>query len=157
METLVHEKGTVYALDLSSKMLQVAQRKMHRRIGESRISWVCGDALQLPFASCSVTKIFMSFTLELFHAEAMELLLGECRRVLSRGGRLAVLSMSRCQPKAPLIPLYEWLHRHYPTFFDCRPILLRQVLETQGFGILEARQSTIFSLPIESVLAEPVS
>jgi ubiquinone/menaquinone biosynthesis C-methylase UbiE len=157
METQVRERGFVFALDLSSKMLQVAQQKLDRKKGPRKISLVCGDGLQLPFVAHSVTKIFMSFTLELFSTEAMGLLLGECARVLSRGGRLAVLSMSRCQPTAPLIPLYEWLHRQYPAFFDCRPILLRQILENHGFRIISAQQSSIFGLPIESVVAEPIN
>lgn len=157
MEPQVRESGYVYALDLSIKMLQVAQRKLRRKEGTRKISFVCGDALQLPFASHSVTKIFMSFTLELFNPDAMGRLLWECARLLARNGRLAVLSVSRCQPKAPLIPLYEWLHHRFPAFVDCRPILLRQVMETHGFRTLEVIQSSIFGLPVESVLAEPAS
>jgi demethylmenaquinone methyltransferase/2-methoxy-6-polyprenyl-1,4-benzoquinol methylase len=157
MEPQLRERGFVYALDLSIKMLQVAQRKLRRKEGTRQISLVCGDALQLPFASHSVTKIFMGFTLELFNPDAMGRLLRECARVLARNGRLAVLSVSHCQPDAPLIQFYELLHRRYPAFFDCCPILLRQTLESHGFRTLKAKQDTILGLPIESVLAEPAS
>ena len=156
MAALVGGNGYVFALDLSLKMLQVAQRKRIRRSEASSLGWVCGDAIDLPFTSHSVERVFISFTLELFTDEEIPLLLDECRRVICRGGRLGVLSMSRCQPNAPLISFYEWLHRHFPAWFDCHPILLRQILENYGYKTIAARQSSVFGLPIESVLAEPI-
>jgi len=146
--------GYVYALDLSSQMLRVTQRKLqHLRFG-TRVGLVCGDAIALPMPSHSVSGILISFTLELFEEIEIALLLAECRRVLRQESRLCVLSMSKCQPKAPLLRPYEWLHEHLPAWFDCRPILLRQTLEKHGFRLIEGRQISLFGLPVEIVMAE---
>jgi len=97
----------------------------------------------------------MSFALELFPEEEIPLVLSECKRVLCQDGRLCVLSMSKCQPQARLLKPYMWLHDHFPTWIDCRPILLQQTLKKHGFEIIEARQDSLFGLPIEIVLAKP--
>jgi demethylmenaquinone methyltransferase/2-methoxy-6-polyprenyl-1,4-benzoquinol methylase len=154
MGSKVGSGGYVCALDLSSKMLDVAQRKLLRKGLGKRVGLVWGDAIHLPMPSHAVTGILISFTLELFAEAEISLVLAECRRVFRKGGRMCVLSMSRQRPNAPLIKPYEWLHEQFPAWFDCRPILLRQTLEKHGYRVIKARQSSIFGLPVETVLTD---
>jgi ubiquinone/menaquinone biosynthesis C-methylase UbiE len=147
--------GFVYGIDLSIKMLRAAQKKAQRKGGRTRVGFIKGDAVNLPLASEAVTGVLMSFALELFPDEEITLVLSECKRVLCQGGRLCVLSMSKCQPKARLLKPYMWMHDHFSTWIDCRPILLQQVLARHGFEIIIARQDSLFGLPIEIVLAKP--
>jgi demethylmenaquinone methyltransferase/2-methoxy-6-polyprenyl-1,4-benzoquinol methylase len=151
----VEPGGVVYGVDLSTKMLKVSQKKLHRKGLKKGIEFFSGDAVNLPLPSRSVTGILMSFTIELFCDDEIAIILAECERVLYLGGRLVVLSMSKCQPQARLLKPYIWLHDHYPAWIDCRPILLQQTLIQNKFAIVEARQDSLFGLSIEIVLAQP--
>lgn len=127
--------GKVLGIDLSEKMVQVAHERARQEGLDSRIEFACGDALHLPYASETLDGIFMSFTLELFDTPDIPQALAECRRVLKEGGRLVVVGMSRIQPDGVMTTIFEWTHRHFPNYLDCRPILVRRALEDAGFRI----------------------
>ncbi len=148
--------GFVYGVDLSIKMLSAAQKKLQRKGMKTSVGLLSGDAVNLPLSSQSVTGVLMSFALELFPDEEITLVLSECKRVICQGGRLCVLSMSKCLPQARLLKPYMWMHDHFPAWIDCRPILLQQTLVRHGFEIVDARQDSLFGLPIEIVLAKPI-
>ena len=74
----------------------------------------------------------MSFTLELFEA-AIPNVLAEVRRVLRVGGRVGIVAMSDSGQTNAMIDLYEWLHRRWPHFIDCRPIDVVGVLQAAHF------------------------
>jgi demethylmenaquinone methyltransferase/2-methoxy-6-polyprenyl-1,4-benzoquinol methylase len=125
--------GRVFGIDLSEKMVQAAQQLAREKGLEKRIELACGDALHLPYAAETLDGIFMSFTLELFDTPEIPLVLAECRRVLKTGGRMVVVGMSRVAPNGLVTEIFEWTHRHFPNYLDCRPILVRQALEDAGF------------------------
>lgn len=147
--------GFVYALDLSQKMLKVAQRKLKKHKHKIGVELICGDAGALPFSTGCMTGILISFTLELFSDREIQIVLQECKRVLGSASRLSVVSVSKSRPRAYMLKLYSWLHEHFPAWFDCRPILLGQTLEANGFDVIYARQSNVLGLPIEIVLVKP--
>jgi demethylmenaquinone methyltransferase/2-methoxy-6-polyprenyl-1,4-benzoquinol methylase len=127
--------GKVFGIDLSEKMLEVSQERARQRGLDDRIELVCGDALQLPYASKTMDAVFMSFTLELFDTPEIPLVLAECKRVLRARGRTVVVGMSRLAREGLVMQIFEWTHRHFPNFLDCRPILVRQALEDAGLEI----------------------
>jgi demethylmenaquinone methyltransferase/2-methoxy-6-polyprenyl-1,4-benzoquinol methylase len=131
--------GKVYGIDLSEKMVEISQKRAKEENLEDRIELSCGDALQLPHESESMDGIFMSFTLELFDTPEILFVLDECRRVLKTGGRIVVIGMSRVLPEGLVMGIFEWTHRHFPNYLDCRPILVRQALEDSGFEIYESK------------------
>ena len=95
--------------------------------------------------------VFMSFTLELFDTPEIPKVLSECKRVLRLGGRIVVVGMSKEGPKDPLVNVFEWTHRHFPKFLDCRPICVRRAIQEAGFTIRKALTKHMW-IPVEVVL-----
>ncbi|MBN1363084.1 MAG: class I SAM-dependent methyltransferase [Sedimentisphaerales bacterium] len=135
----VGPSGKVLGIDLSEKMGEVSAERLRRENLEDRVELACGDALHLPYVSQTLDVVFMSFTLELFDTPEIPLVLDECRRVLKTAGRIVVIGMSRAQPDSLMTEVFEWTHRHFPNYLDCRPILVRQALEDAGFQIGDAK------------------
>lgn len=148
----VGPEGKVFGLDLSDKMLKLAKAKL-TQAGLLERAWLrCGDAAQLPYADGSMDGVFMSFTLELFDTPEIPKVLRECKRVLRPGGRIVVVGMSKDAKHDPLIGVFEWTHKHFPNFLDCRPIYVREALEKAGFKIKRAAKKHMW-IPVEIVLA----
>jgi len=132
-------RGKVYGIDLSEKMRDISHARLEDQGLEDRVELRCGDALHLPYPDRSMDGVFMSFTLELFDTPEIPVVLSECRRVLRTGGRIVVVGMSRAVPGGVVTEVFEWTHRHFPNYLDCRPILVRQALEDAGFHIAESQ------------------
>jgi demethylmenaquinone methyltransferase/2-methoxy-6-polyprenyl-1,4-benzoquinol methylase len=130
--------GKVFGLDLSDQMVKLARGNLARAGLLDRCRLRQGDATKLPYAAASLDAVFMSFTLELFDTPEIPVVLHECRRVLRQGGRIVVVGMSKDSKHDPLVGVFEWTHRHFPNFLDCRPIYVRQALENAGFKIQRA-------------------
>ena len=144
--------GRVFAFDLSERMLARTVDLATRREVATLVCPVSGDALQLPFRNACMDAVLLSFTLELFDTEEIPAVLAECRRVLKPEGRIAVAGMSKEGPGGLVVQVYEWSHRHFPNFIDCRPIFVGRALESAGFRLLKRQLMEIW-LPVEVVLA----
>jgi ubiquinone/menaquinone biosynthesis C-methylase UbiE len=157
LASLVGPSGKVYGIDLSEGMLKVARNRIDQA---GVLGWVelrCGDAAKLPFDEALFDVVFMSFTLELFDTPEIPTVLGECYRVLRDSGRMGVVAMSkREQPNWPT-RLYEWAHRAFPNYVDCRPIPVQQVLKEAGFRVADSTSLSMWGLPVEVVMVEKQS
>jgi len=147
----VGPKGKVFGLDLSDQMAKLAKENLAKSGLLERTKVRCGDATQLPYHANSIDGVFMSFTLELFDTPEIPKVLNECQRVLRLGGRILVVGMSRSGPKDPLVNVFEWTHKHFPKFLDCRPIYVRRALEEAGFIIRKALIKHMW-IPVEIIL-----
>jgi demethylmenaquinone methyltransferase/2-methoxy-6-polyprenyl-1,4-benzoquinol methylase len=147
----VGPKGKVFGLDLSDKMLQLAKASLVKSRMLSRARLRCGDATHLPYAAGSMDGVFMSFTLELFDTPEIPKVLEGCRRVLRSGGRIVVVGMSKDGGPEPLVGVFEWTHKHFPNFLDCRPIHVREAMERAGLRIERALKKHMW-VPVEIVL-----
>jgi demethylmenaquinone methyltransferase/2-methoxy-6-polyprenyl-1,4-benzoquinol methylase len=97
--------GVVTGLDFSSAMLERARRKL------PAATWVEGDLLALPFEAGSFEAATVGFGVR--NVADLEQGLAELRRVLVRGGRVAVLEIT--QPRGLLAPFYRfWFDRIVP-------------------------------------------
>ena len=95
----------------------------------------------------------MSFTLELFDSPEIPELLGEVCRVLKARGSVGVASLSKIKGNPLALRMYEWLHRKFPKYADCRPIYVEDSLRKAGFRIKTKEIYSLFALPVEIVVA----
>jgi demethylmenaquinone methyltransferase/2-methoxy-6-polyprenyl-1,4-benzoquinol methylase len=99
------EGGNVTGLDFAERMLARARRK------STGVDWVQGDVWALPFSDGSFDAVTIGFGLR--NVEDRAHALQELRRVLRRGGRLAILEIVR--PSGPLSFFYAvWFDRLIP-------------------------------------------
>ncbi len=143
--------GTVHGLDLSDRMLKLARRLLNQAGLLDRTRLRCADACHLPYPDAGFDAIFMSFTLELFDTPEIPRVLSECRRTLRPDGRLVVVGMSKEGSADPIVRVFEWAHRHFPQFLDCRPIYVQRAMGDAGFGIRRALVRHMW-VPVEIVL-----
>ncbi len=150
----VGETGKAYGIDISDGMVEVTRKRLAREGLEGRTELTRGDAAALPYADGFFDAVFMSFTLELFDAPEIPVVLAESRRVLKGGGRLCVASMSDQGRQGAMMKLYVWSHGKFPNFVDCRPIFARGFVEDAGFVITGYEIMSMWGLPVEIVLGE---
>lgn len=143
--------GRVLGIDLSERMLEEARSLIQKEQLCDQIELHCGDAASLPFDSDSIDGIFTSFTLELFDTPELPAVLAEWRRVLRRGGRLAVVAISKEGKQELLLKAFEWTHRHFPNLMDCRPIFVSRALDAAGFQVQDKKVEHMW-VPVEIVL-----
>jgi demethylmenaquinone methyltransferase/2-methoxy-6-polyprenyl-1,4-benzoquinol methylase len=99
------EGGIVTGLDFSREMLARARRK------SETVAWIEGDLLALPFDDSSFDAATVGFGVR--NVADLGAALGELRRVLRPGGRLAILELT--QPRGALRPFFGlWFDRVVP-------------------------------------------
>lgn len=149
----VGEGGRVYGIDLAPEMVRLAQSRLIASGMASRVELKVGDAVELPYDDATMDAVFMSFTLELFDTPEIPRVLAQCWRVLRPGGRICVVALSAAGRPRVMKRLYEWGHRRLPALLDCRPIFAGHSLEDAGFILRNSTISTIWGLPVETVVA----
>ena len=145
--------GKAYGIDISDRMLQTTRERLEKAGLIDRVELLHGDAYKLPFSNETFDAVFMSFTLELFDTPEIPQLLNEVRRVLKVGGRLGVTSLSRSKGNSVPIRIYEWTHRKWPKYVDCRPIYLEKTLFEAGYTVQKSEPDKLLLLPLEIVVA----
>ncbi len=100
----VGSTGEVVLSDINEPMLQRGRARLEDRGIAGNILPALCDAELLPFADASFDAVTMAFGLR--NVTDQRAALGECHRVLKRGGRLLVLEFSRVQAE-PLRRLYD--------------------------------------------------
>lgn len=146
----VGPEGRVYGLDLSEQMLKRTRENLAKADMLKQARLRRGDAARLPYRDALLDAVFMCFTLELFDTPEIPKVLQECQRVLRHGGRMVVVGMSKEGGHDPLTGVFEWAHKHFPNFIDCRPIYVRAALEQAGFQITKALTKHMW-IPVEVV------
>jgi len=149
----VAKSGKVYGLDISEGMLQVARKRVAKADLLDRVELRIGDAEAMPFGDDSFDALFMSFVLELFDTPQIPVVLQECRRVLRSGGRISVVALSKEGDAGVVRQLYEWTHKQFPRFVDCRPIFVQRALENAGFQVVQTAKESMWGLPVEIIVA----
>jgi demethylmenaquinone methyltransferase/2-methoxy-6-polyprenyl-1,4-benzoquinol methylase len=147
---LSHE---IYGIDISTRMIEVSSIRLRKAGLAERVQLLQGEASKLPFGSRYFDIAFLSFTLELFDNPEIPKLLSEIKRVLKPGGHIGIVSLSLAKGRTNIVHVYEWLHNHFPTWLDCRPILVEKSLKDCGYQIHKSTLKTLMGLPIEIVVA----
>jgi len=97
----------IVGLDFSEDMLSFARKRMEQASGEGKIplSFVQGDALNLPFPEREFDRVVISFGLR--NVADYERCLREAFRVCKDGGKLVILDLSH--PSG----FWDWISRPY--------------------------------------------
>ena len=148
----VGKTGMVYGVEISSGMLELTKKRLKKAGLLERVELYCGDAVNMPYNEHKFDAVFMSFTLELFDTPEIPVILNEIKRVLKPEGRLGVVSMSREDGRSIIFKLYEWAHKKFPNYADCRPIYVEQSLMEAGFRIINKDKVKVLGLPLEIVI-----
>lgn len=146
------DDGRVTGIDISEGMYEITQGRLEQDGLANQVTLCLGDATSLPFEDQVFDAVFSSFTLELFDTPEIPIVLQECRRVLRTGGRMVIVSMAKDEVDSLAVRLYEWAHRHFPNYFDCRPIYVSESMMENGFQIVETRKMKMWGLPVDVVL-----
>lgn len=147
--------GTVCGIDISPGMLKVAQQKLEKADLKAKVELQVADARQLPYEDNTFDAVFTSFTLELFPADDIPIVLTEVLRVLKPGGRLGVVSMAVVKPgdkESALEKTYKWMHQHFPHIVDCRPINPSAAMTEAGFQVTKQIDMEIWTMPVAAVV-----
>jgi ubiquinone/menaquinone biosynthesis C-methylase UbiE len=142
--------GLVCGVELSPGMIAMAKKLIQAKSPGSSPVLLNGDAGTLPFLEGAFDGVFLSFTLELFADTEIPVILGECRRVLRPGGRIAVVAMARSNSLA--CRMYEWGHQQWPALLDCHPIELQRWFGESSYSIEKTSSEIMWGLPVEIVL-----
>lgn len=156
MAASVGKRGKAYGIDISWGMLEVTRRRLERAGFMARVELHCADGVSLPYGNEAFDAVFMSYTLELFDTPEIPRLLQETKRVLKPEGRLGVISVSKENGESLALRLYEWAHRKWPKYLDCRPIFVGQSIRDAGYEIKRREKVSLFGLPSEIVIAVKV-
>ncbi|MFW9922104.1 MAG: class I SAM-dependent methyltransferase [Candidatus Thorarchaeota archaeon] len=148
-----NEQIQISGLDLSDKMCYKASYLLRKKQYNSISNIICGDVTNIPLKNHFMDKIFLSFTLELFSKNDMQLVLEECSRILRDKGRICIISLSRRKVNA-MVRIYEWFHKKWPKIIDCRPILADKILQQSNFTIITHVKKMMWGLPVDILLAE---
>lgn len=150
----VGDRGFVHGIDLSEGMLQVAEQKIKNAGLQAQVKLRCGDARELPYPADHFYAVYLSFTLELFADPDIPIVLQEIRRVMKPVGRLCVVAMAKRKNTNLMTRLYVWLHQHFPTSIDCRPIEVVHRITENGFSVQQVIRMSLYGLPVDVVVAQ---
>jgi len=161
LERLIEKMdGEIYGIDFSLGMHRVAKERLKRAGLEKKAFLILGNVLNMPFREDSFDVVFGSFLLDLMKEEDMPLLLQQIKRVLKPSGRCVLTAMTK-EGKGFLKAtryLYEIVYPFWPTVFgyrpSSRPIYLSQLMEENGFEIIEKKitRTKIIPFPVEIVV-----
>jgi demethylmenaquinone methyltransferase/2-methoxy-6-polyprenyl-1,4-benzoquinol methylase len=99
-------KGTVVGLDFSENMLKVAKDNISQFIYRENITFIQGDAMNLPFDDNSFNCITVGWGLR--NVPSIMQVLKEMQRVVKPGGK--VISLDMAKPAAPVFKQGYWLY-----------------------------------------------
>ena len=150
---LVGKTGKAYGIDISDGMLEVTRKRLEKAYLLDRVELYQGDACNLPYSNETFDAVLMSFTLELFDSPEIPRVLGEIERILKVGGRLSIVSLSKINGSSLAIRIYEWIHRKWPKYVDCRPIYLEHSISKAGYEIQKKEVAKLLVLPLEIMVA----
>jgi demethylmenaquinone methyltransferase/2-methoxy-6-polyprenyl-1,4-benzoquinol methylase len=135
--------GMRVGLDLSRQMLLISKANDITPAPQ----FIQADGTILPLKDAGFDAIFIAFTLELFSEVDIHAVLSACHRVLKPKGRLGIAALAE-SPRTFSLWLYELTHRFFPVAVDCRPIPLIDLLEKNGFQLIQAEKELNWGLPI---------
>ncbi len=92
--------GFVVGVDIAPRMHVAAAERLRGQDLAGSVGFIVADGARLPLRTRFADAAFASFTLELFDTPELLGVLGELKRVLRPGGRVAIVSLTTTEPPA---------------------------------------------------------
>lgn len=145
----LNPSGINEGIDLTEAMLARA-RERARRTGSSNYTLRTGDAYSLDYPEESFDVVVNNYMFDLIPQQDFITVLNEFRRVLRKGGRLVLVSMTR--GSGLFNTVWDWLYRYRPALLGgCRGVELRPYLEQAGFEKINREYVSQIGFPSEVV------
>jgi ubiquinone/menaquinone biosynthesis C-methylase UbiE len=145
-------------LDLSSTMVELAQSRTARFGERAAIQQTNGTTrIDLPDGACD--RFISTYVLDLLSEKDIDSLMSEAYRVLTNGGLLGVVSLTRGSRGLSRFVTWTWerLHQFSPMLMGgCRPIKIRSRLEDLRWKVHHRNVVTPFAIASEIVVAEKI-
>lgn len=139
--------GRIEGIDLTEAMLIRAERKAAKS-GSSNYRLRVGDAYDLDFSDNSFDVLINNYMFDLLPQRDFLAVLGEFKRVLRPGGRLAMVNMTSAERWYNGI--WERIYRLNPALLGgCRGVSLLPELDTCGFRQIRREYMSQLTFPSE--------
>jgi len=134
---LLSRENTLYGVDLSPKMVAVAQKRMNEA-GYHNHDLREADARKLPFEADHFDVVLNAYMLDILPLQDITLVLDEFRRVLKPGGQLVLVNVSKAR-----VDQLTWRERIYqmlPSSWvpvlhgGSRPLFVEEMVRAAGFA-----------------------
>ena len=141
----IQPTGRVIGIDISPKMLAVAQKRTLTNL-------VRADIRRLPLANNCFDRLISTYVLDLIPRNDLVGLLKEFRRVLKPGGKVVLASLTAGVnlPSKMFVTVWELTYQISPLACGgCRPLKLAPLLEQAGFDCVQSEVILQFGVPSE--------
>lgn len=151
----VGNEGRAYGIDITEEMIHLAKRRLRLNSLSERVELFRGDARSLPYCAEQFDAAYIALTLELFDTQDIPRVLDEIKRTLKKEGRLVVVSMGKKgYEDSVFVKLYEFFHRTFPQYLDCRPIYLVDMLKAAGYTVKKTEEFKLLGVcPVKATLS----
>jgi demethylphylloquinol methyltransferase len=102
-QRLRNDRGHVYGVDFSTEQLAVAAQRLQTKAEPLPITWIIGDALEIPFGNETFDAATMGYGLR--NVGSIPKALQELHRVLKPGKKAAILDLHR--PDSPMVRAFQ--------------------------------------------------
>jgi ubiquinone/menaquinone biosynthesis C-methylase UbiE len=144
--------GQNEGIDLTREMLVRAEKKAAKS-GTKNYRLRVGDAYHLDFPDDSFDIVINNYMFDLLPQQDFPVVLGEFKRVLRPGGRLAMVNMTKGENWYN--GTWERIYRLNPALLGgCRGVLLLPQLEASGFTKTKREYMSQLTFPSEIVCGE---
>ncbi len=150
------EEARYLAVDSSTTMVRLANVRL-ARFGNRVVVQQTDGSPQFETASGSYDRFVSTYVVDLLSLSDIATLLSEAHRLLTREGRLCLVSGTHGSTGLPRLVTGLWtgLHALRPALVGgCRPLELRALLPTTHWHITYVNVVTAFGIPSEIVIAE---
>ncbi len=150
IQSRIGPEGVAFGLDISSCMLRVAYRRTGASLCQADGGW-------LPFAEKSFERLYCAYVLDLVALADLAGWLGEFRRVLRPGGRMALVSLTEGVDRSSraFVAVWKAAYAISPiTCGGCRPLELSRLVEQADFARIERQVVVQLGIPSEVIVAE---
>ena len=145
-------------LDLSSTMIELAQSRTARFGGRAVIRQTLGSTL-LDLPDAAFGRFISTYVLDLLSEQDIDSLLSEAYRVLTSGGLLGVVSLTRGSQGLSRFVTWTWerlFQFSSPLVGGCRPTEIVPLLKSLRWKVRHRNVVTPFAVASEIVVAEKI-